>query len=90
MRAVRAIVRGRVHGVGFRYATERTAERLDVAGWVRNRPDGSVEVWAQGPDDELARLAGFLQLGPAAAVVTSVETEDVDPDPTLTGFDIRF
>ena len=42
-------LKGRVQGVGFRYFVQRTASRLEVYGWVRNRWDGSVEVLAEGP-----------------------------------------
>ncbi len=90
MRAVSAIVSGRVQGVGFRYATERMADQLGVVGWVRNRPDGSVEVWAQGTEGRITQLLAFLQRGPTYAVVASVETKDADPDPALSGFDVRL
>lgn len=88
--ALTAVVDGRVQGVGFRYATWRLAAELGLAGWVRNRPDGSVEVWAQGPSSSLARLTAFLAEGPPGAAVWSVETTETDPDPALTSFDVRF
>ncbi|MDH3680030.1 MAG: acylphosphatase [Acidimicrobiia bacterium] len=88
-RAFTAIVKGRVQGVGFRFTTWRLAAELGVLGWVRNRPDGSVEVWAQGTEDSLAALASFLDNGPLGAVVTAVETRTTDPDPTLARFEIR-
>lgn len=90
MQAVTAIVTGVVHGVGFRYTTQERAQRLHLAGWVRNRSDGTVEVWAQGADDALARLLTFLELGPRFATVTSLNVEDVEPDSTLDRFEIRF
>ena len=43
MRAVRAVVTGRVHGVGFRYSTQREAQEMGLTGWVRNRSDGTVD-----------------------------------------------
>ena len=52
---------GRVQGVGFRYTTCRVAERLDVAGWVRNEPDGTVRCVAEGAADELERFVAGVK-----------------------------
>ena len=90
MPGVRAIVVGAVQGVGFRYATRRVANQLGVTGWVRNRPDGSVEAWAQSEPGPLAEFVGFLRTGPPGAHVRAVETIEVDEDDTLQGFDVRF
>lgn len=90
MRACTAVVRGHVQGVGFRYSTQRLAEELGVTGWVRNRPDRSVGVWVQGPDDAVGQLMAFLHRGPIGASVTSVEAQEADPDSALVRFEIRF
>lgn len=66
-------VRGRVQGVGFRWFVEREAATLGIAGWVRNRADGSVEVLAQGTREQLFSLRSRLQQGPRAARVDDVE-----------------
>ena len=87
--AIRAVVIGRVQGVGFRYSTEYEARRLGVAGWVRNRIDGSVEAWVQGADDAVTRFITFLETGPRAARVTSVEITEVEPDPAMHSFEVR-
>lgn len=71
-------VRGRVQGVGFRWFTRVAARRLQLAGWVMNRSDGSVEVAADGPEEKLAALRTALAKGPDGAVVSEV----VDLDPT--------
>jgi acylphosphatase len=89
-RAMSGLVHGRVQGVGFRYATRAQAGLLGVTGWVANRPDGSVQVWAQGPPDAVARFVAFLREGPRQARVESVELDDVIPDETLVGFNVRF
>ena len=73
MSAVRYIVSGRVQGVGFRWFVMREATRLDLAGYVRNLPDGTVEVVAQGPVPALASLESALHHGPSAARVQSVD-----------------
>ncbi len=90
VRAVTATVGGRVHGVGFRYSTQRTAAGLGLSGWVRNMPDGTVLLWAQGPADAVERLCKFLEEGPPVARVTSLEISEAEPDADITGFNVRF
>lgn len=75
--AVRATVRGRVQGVFFRDATVKTARLMGVFGWVRNADDGTVLVHAEGPEEAVDGLLGFLRQGPPAAAVENVEVEDV-------------
>ena len=71
---LKARVTGVVQGVGFRYATRNAAQRLgEVRGYVRNLPDGSVEVDAEGPRDQLERLASWLKKGPPGAHVRNLE-----------------
>jgi acylphosphatase len=72
-RTVRMVVRGRVQGVGYRFAALAEAERLAITGWVRNRADGSVEVLAQGPGEAIDALLAWTRRGPPAAKVQSVE-----------------
>ncbi len=75
--AVRALVRGRVQGVGFREATVGRARSLGVLGWVRNRDDGAVEAHAEGPADAVDALVAFLREGPRGAQVSDVAVERV-------------
>ena len=88
--AVRWVVRGRVQGVGFRWFTARTARGLGVGGWVRNLPDGAVEVLGKGNPAALEALEQAIKAGPAGANVESVEKSDIPhqtvPDKT---FEIR-
>ncbi|HCG05004.1 MAG TPA: acylphosphatase [Desulfovibrio sp.] len=72
-------VTGRVQGVGFRSWTGRTARALGLAGWVRNMPDGSVELEAEGPDERMDALREALWRGPAFARVTSVDEHPAAP-----------
>jgi acylphosphatase len=76
MRRVRAIVTGRVQGVGFRASTVREALRHAVTGWVRNVPDGSVELEAQGDNAHVTALLAWCQHGPSAARVLRVDVDD--------------
>ncbi len=84
-----AIVRGIVQGVNFRYATRREAQRLLLTGWVRNRPDGTVEVIAEGPRAQLERLLDFLRSGPPMARVTGVEVTWQPATGEFAAFEIR-
>ncbi len=86
---LRMVVRGRVQGVGFRYATINRAVDLGVNGWVRNRSDGSVEIVAQGTADALAALEEWCQRGPAAARVTEVSSTREPSGETFEAFEVR-
>ena len=73
---LRAVVCGRVQGVFFRESTRRRAEQLGLSGYARNLPDRqTVEVTAEGDEEDLCELLEFLKVGPPAARVDSVETE---------------
>ena len=82
------VVGGSVQGVGYRWSLSREARRLGVHGWVRNRPDGTVEAVAEGPDEAVAALVAWCRSGPAGAQVTGVEVSDEAPE-GLAGFEIR-
>ncbi len=84
--ANRAVVRGRVQGVYFRQSCRQEARRLHLIGWVRNRPDGTVEVWAQGAERQVESLIDWLWQGPPHAHVTGVESDVVAEDPNLQDF----
>ena len=73
MRAVGAIVRGRVQGVGYRAWTEQQATALGLDGWVRNRRDGTVEAQIVGPDAGVDMLLTRLHQGPPGSRVEAVE-----------------
>ena len=74
---VRVTVTGLVQGVGFRYFTVMAARRLGLAGWVRNRLDGSVEAEAQGGRAAVAEFVSRLKVGPRWARVERVRVETV-------------
>ncbi len=87
-RAVEVVVRGRVQGVGFRYATVRQASALGLAGWVHNDPDAGVRVWAEGNPASVAALIEWLHDGPTYASVQSVQVTERETA-GLTGFGVR-
>jgi acylphosphatase len=64
------------------------ARRRQVSGWVRNRPDGSVEALVQGDPTAVAAFVAWLHDGPPGARVHAVEVREMAPDPTLTDFTI--
>ncbi len=70
--AAELIITGVVHGVGYRYYCYRKAQALSVKGWVANRHDGSVAVWAEGVRSAVEALIVELKLGPPASTVTNV------------------
>ena len=70
---MKLVVRGRVQGVGFRWATQEEAQRLGLTGWVRNLADGAVEVVAEGSRPDLEALAGWCRAGPRFAQVRGVD-----------------
>ena len=72
-------VRGRVQGVFFRDWTIATARDGGVAGWVRNRPDGSVEIVAEGEAAVLDRFVEACRRGPPTARVEAVDVAEVAP-----------
>jgi len=71
-RRLHAVVRGLVQGVGFRATTFDEARRLGLAGWVRNRVDGTVEVLAEGAEPKLSLFLAYLRRGPLGARVAGV------------------
>jgi acylphosphatase len=85
---VRVVVRGRVQGVAFRAHTADQARRTGVTGWVRNRPDGSVEAAFEGSPAAVEVLLGFVRRGPRAARVDDIEVRD-EPVAGDARFEIR-
>ena len=90
MKRIRIVVRGYVQGVFFRFHTCRLARQLGLRGYVRNLPDGSVEVIAEGISQNLEQLVEFCREGPEAARVESLEIEELPIDGELSGFEIRY
>lgn len=90
MERLEAIVSGRVQGVSFRYATRQLAHELKLLGWVRNLPDGRVQVLAEGERSALQSLLDFLYEGPRGAQVKQVDFAWRAPEGNLEGFSISY
>lgn len=88
--SVRVIVRGRVQGVFFRDFTCRKASQLGLLGYVRNLPDGTVEVVAEGERQKLDSLLELLKQGPVGASVTKVTTHWEDYSGSYTQFSVSY
>jgi len=86
----RLIVDGLVQGVGYRAFVVRTARALGLAGWVRNRPDGRVEVLCEGPDEAVEALTQAVEAGPPHAAITALTVAPTEPaDEFPFPFDVR-
>ena len=81
----KAVVHGRVQGVGFRFAVARAADARGVGGWVRNRADGTVEAVFEGEPAAVEALVRFSSEGPRGASVARVEVSEEEPE-GLIGF----
>jgi acylphosphatase len=86
-RTVRLVVRGRVQGVYFRFSMVHEAVRIGVAGWVRNRADGSVEAVVQGTPDRVDAMIAWARRGPSAAVVAGVDVSEAEGE--FATFEVR-
>jgi len=80
---------GRVHGVGFRYFAQVKASQLGVSGWVRNTPEGKVEIEAEGELENLELFLDWMKIGPARAIIRTYLVSEITPVRNFTDFSIR-
>jgi acylphosphatase len=78
--ARRALISGRVQGVGFRFFARRAAESEGVTGWARNLPDGRVETLVEGEAGAVDRYLAKMRRGPVGGRVDAVEVEEATPE----------
>jgi len=88
-KVVRVVARGRVQGVGFRWHVREAARREGIRGWVRNRPDGSVELLAAGDASAVDRVIEAVRRGPPAARVDGVDMLPVGSEPIPESFKVH-
>lgn len=89
MSARRFIISGLVQGVFFRAQTKKKADELDLTGFVKNMPDGSVEIFAEGSTQSLKQLEEWCRTGPPKAKVSSVAVTE-EPERHLKSFDVWY
>jgi acylphosphatase len=83
-------IKGRVQGVGFRFAAVDEARRLGLTGWVRNTHDGDVAIVAEGNAEALGRLATWCHTGPRGALVVDVEQQWLSYSGEFESFQITY
>ncbi len=89
MQATQVYFEGRVQGVGFRYTVRRESTGFDLSGWVRNLPDGRVELVACGDAPEINDFVAAIMAGEMAGNITSHERQEIEIDDIPRGFEIR-
>ena len=82
-------IRGLVQGVGYRYALRREAQRQGVAGWVRNRSDGSVEALLQGAAERVSEVVAWARRGPPGSRVDEVEIDPAEDEAMHSGLELH-
>jgi acylphosphatase len=85
----RVVVSGRVQGVFFRDSTREKAESLSLAGWVKNRSDGTVEAVFEGPSERVREMIEWCESGPSHAEVENVEANFETPENDLPSFEVK-
>jgi acylphosphatase len=88
--ARRFLIEGRVQGVGYRFHVVRAAADRGIRGWVRNLPDGRVEIFAEGEVRELDTFREEVRRGPGHALVRSLNEIEETPDGRFAGFDVVY
>ena len=90
MNRIHIWIGGVVQGVGFRFFTVRQARELGVSGWVRNTPDGRVEIVAEGEEWKLKEFAKSVKTGPSHSTVTGTDSKEEKFQDEFEGFEVRF
>lgn len=90
MKTMHVIVTGRVQGVYFRDYTRRQAQALNLAGWVRNLPDGTVEALISGNEKQVQQMIDWFATGSPMSQVTGVDASEIEPAESFSQFAIRY
>ena len=90
MKAFKATVSGKVQGVWFRDSTRKEAAKLNVVGWVKNMPDGTVHLEAEGAEEYLKEFEQWLHVGSPMSQVNRIEVEWIEPTGEYSTFEMKF
>ena len=89
IKQVYILIGGRVQGVGFRYFAQHKAVELNITGWVKNTPDGKVEIEASGETQNLDTFIEWMKIGPSRAVIQTFSASDIHPLRNFSNFTVR-
>jgi acylphosphatase len=89
MKRVRILIEGRTQGINFRYYTQQQAQKLGLAGFVRNLSDGRIEIDAQGDDESVEEMLTWCQEGPQSAQLKSILFRYDEPSEHVSDFIVR-
>jgi len=89
-KALKVIISGRVQGVFFRMETRQAAIRLGITGWVRNRPDATVEAVFQGNAEDVIQMIDWCKKGPPMAAVSDIKVDEIEYSGEHMDFSIRY
>jgi len=90
IKTYKVLLSGRVQGVGFRYFTESVADKYSVKGYVKNTPEGKVEILCQGEEEEVRTFIDEAGRGPAFSVITGIIKQDVIDKRVYNTFEIKY
>jgi len=90
IKRARITVKGRVQGIFFRSSTKRIAAKLGLKGYVKNLPDGNVEVVAEGNEEKIKKLIEFCKTGPSLSKVEDADIKFEKPTKEFGGFEVRY
>jgi len=83
-------ISGRVQGVGFRYFVQKKADELNIKGWVKNTPQGSVVAMAQGDETDVETFIDYLRIGPTMARVKNLSKTQMPELENFSNFEVRY
>jgi len=89
VKSVYLVIGGRVQGVGYRYFARYKADELQIFGWVRNTPEGKVEIEAEGELQNLETFIDWIKIGPSRAIIQSFSVSDIALPRNFKTFTIR-
>jgi len=88
-KSVYLVVSGRVQGVGFRYFALHKANEFEINGWIRNAPEGKVEIEAEGESQNIEAFIDWMKIGPSRAIIRNFSVSEISPPRKFTNFTIR-